>query len=222
MVRPAGRNEDGFTLLEALVSISGFLVVMIAMLQIYSAAVNLRGRAERRLDLQQNVRVALGQFTREIRLAGYFPENFAPTPPVPALDDPIRVATDSAFAFYGDGDGSGASAVFLYCLDGSDLRRARLASGAATICSAGDLVAERVQSLQFRYFDANNAPVPDPPDAPYQLDGENIGGAPSLTDTTERRSVRRVAVIITSQNQGTLSGNQTYTLTSDIWIRNAN
>ena len=90
-------------------------------------------------------------------------------------------------------DGSGVTNAFLFCLDSGGLRRVQGARGVAGsyVCSGGAVLAESVTSLAFAYYDANNNPLPDPPTAPYQLDGQAVG-VPSFANTTQRAAVRRV------------------------------
>ena len=212
------------TLLELIIGAAIFLVVLLAAYQVFDASHATYSSGQRKVDVQQNARAAMDELMRQIRVAGYFPENFTIPPPATPLVNPIQVAANNALAIYGDVDGSGASNVFLYCLDGTLLRRTRAAQGAAAAytCASGDIVADNITSLSFTYFDANNNPVPNPPAAPYRLDGEGVGAAPAFASTAERGAVRSVLITLTAQEDVPFQQAQTYTLTSSVRLRNLN
>jgi hypothetical protein len=211
----------GFTVLEALISLLLFVVILTSVLSVYGPSRVLCARGETQTDVQQNARLAMAEISRSIRLAGFFPENFTDTPPDPPLDNALLVATDDFLAIHGDADNSDASSAFAFCLDGTLLRRVKAAADDADAydCS-GEVLAENVTELRFAYYDADGNPLPDPPAAPYILDGEDAGAVPELDDTTERDSVRRVVVRITTEADTAQAGRQSYQLTSDAWLRN--
>ena len=214
-------SEKGFTLLEAIISMAIFLLVLVAVLTIYDSARRAYTRGDRRADIQMNARVALAQMSREIRMAGYFPEAFA-TPPT-TLTGPIRIATNNAIAIYGDADDDGTSCATMYCLDGTNLRRTNAAVGTSStyVCTSGDIIASKVTGLQFTYYDASNNPVPSPPTTPYQLDSISPGSVPSMATTTQRDQVRRVVITLTTSASGQADkSGLPYTLVSDVWRRN--
>jgi len=218
--RSACRSEAGFTLIEMMVTMAAFLMVMLAVMMLFDSAAKVQRRTERRLDLQQNARLAMAQMARQIRMAGYFPENFAPTPPSPLLTNRVRVATNSALAIYGDGDGAGASNVFVFCLDGTNVRLLKVAAGASITCANGDVIAQNIQTLEFTYFDAAGTTLPSTPTAPYLLDSQAASGIPNLGTMTQRGAVSRVLITMTGRTVTAGIGTQTYTLSSDVVIRN--
>src|SRR5512139_1886106 len=124
------KDPRGMTLLELIIGAAIFLVVLLAAYQVFDASHATYSSGQRKVDVQQNARAAMDELMRQIRVAGYFPENFTIPPPATPLVNPIQVAANNALAIYGDVDGSGASNVFLYCLDGTLLRRTRAAQGA--------------------------------------------------------------------------------------------
>src|SRR5881392_3642597 len=80
-MRPARlRRQDGFTMVELLVALSIFMLIVVGILQIFepSNAANLS--SQRKLSVQQNGRVAMDVVVRQIRMAGYYPENFDANP----------------------------------------------------------------------------------------------------------------------------------------------
>ncbi len=222
VMRAKRSGQSGFSLLEALVSLALFGVVLAAALGTYSQSRLLFTRSEIRTDVQQNARLAMGEMARQIRMAGYFPENFTATPPSPAITEPVLVATDGFLTVHGDVDGSDATNGFSFCLDGTVLRRTRDATNqlAAYTCSGGDILAENVTELRFTYYDATGNPLPDPPAAPYKLDNQDPEEIPDLSDTSERGSIRRVVITLTVEAPTPQGGVQIYHLTSDAWLRN--
>jgi len=233
-MRPAPlHGQDGFTMVEMLIALSIFLLILMGVFQIFEPSNAAYVSSERKLGVQQNARIAMDMMVRQIRTAGFFPENIT-TDTTDDVANPVgvQIATDAALAVAGDLDGScttlpagpcaGASNAFLFCLSTSGLRRVRGALGAATSyqCGGGDILAESVTSLGFAYYDANNNPGPSPPTAPYQLDGQAAEAAPAFLDTTQRASVRRVVITLTARESVPNQPAQTYTLTSDVRLRN--
>jgi len=211
-------RQDGFTLVELMVAMSIFLLILVGIFQVFEPSRNAYQVSERKLDVQQNARVAMDRMSRQLRMTGYFPENIA-TPPA-NLSNSIQVATESALSVAGDLDELGASSAYTFCLNGG-LRRVSGAIGAAgSYTCTGQLMAESVTALSFAYFDSANNPVPNPPTAPFNLDGQGLGGAPSFVNVAQRSIVRRIVISVTAQETVPSQGTQTYTLTSDVRIRN--
>ncbi len=220
-MRPVGlRGQEGFTLVELMVAMSIFMLILVGIFQVFDPSRNAYQVSERKLDVQQNARVAMDRMARQIRMTGYFPENIA-TPPA-NLTNSVQVATESALSVSGDLDGLGASSAYTFCRDSSGLRRVSGAIGAAGsyTCANGQLMAESVTALSFAYFDSANNPVPNPPTGPFNLDGQGLGGAPTFVSVAQRSIVRRVVISVTAQENVPGQGAQTYTLTSDVRLRN--
>jgi type II secretory pathway pseudopilin PulG len=213
--------QRGFSIIEALVSLGLLLFLLTAAMSVYAPSRQLYTRGERRTDVQQNARLAMAELSRQIRMAGYFPENFTDPPASPELTNPILLATNDFLAIHADADGSDASNSFGFCLDGNVLRRVRADADddAAYVCGGGDILAERVSTLRFTYYDENGDPIPDPPELPFELDDQDPGAVPDLTVTTQRDSIRRVVVALAVESE-TAGVVQTYHLTSDVWLRN--
>jgi type IV pilus assembly protein PilW len=212
-------RQDGFTLVELMVAMSIFLLILVGIFQVFDPSRNAYQVSERKLDVQQNARVAMDRISRQLRMTGYFPENIA-TPPA-NLSNSIQVATESAVSVAGDLDELGASSAYTFCLNGG-LRRVSGAIGAAGsyTCANGQLMAESVTALSFAYFDSANNPVPNPPATPFNLDGQGLGAAPAFVTVAQRSIVRRIVISVTAQENVPSQGTQTYTLTSDVRIRN--
>ena len=217
--RAFGR-QDGFTLVELMVAMSIFLLILVGIFQVFDPSRNAYQVSTRKLDVQQNARVAMDRMARQLRMTGYFPENLVPNPVNP-LSNSIQVATDAGLSVSGDLDEVGTSSAYTFCLNGG-LRRVSGAIGAAGsyTCANGQLMAESVTALSFAYFDSANNPVPNPPTGPFNLDAQGLGGAPSFATVAQRSIVRRIVITVTAQENVPSQGTQTYTLTSDVRIRN--
>jgi len=214
------RGQDGFTLVELMVAMSIFLLILVGIFQVFDPSRNAYQVSERKLGVQQNARVAMDRMARQIRMAGYFPEN-TDAATGNDLSNSIQVATESALAVSGDLDMLGASQVYTFCLS-SGLRRVRgaIGAGASYLCATGDLMAESVTALRFAYFDSANNPVPNPPGATFNLDAQGMGGAPAFVNVAERSAVRRIVIMVTARENVPNQPAQTYTLTSDVRLRN--
>ena len=215
------RGQDGFTLVELMVAMSIFLLILVGIFQVFDPSRNAYQVSERKLDVQQNARVAMDRMARQIRMTGYFPEN-VDNNNANDLQNPIQVATESALSVAGDLDGTGASNVYTFCRDASGLRRVQgaIGAGASYTCANGTLMAESVTGLSFAYFDSANNPVPNPPTGPFNLDAQGLGGAPSFVDVSQRSIVRRIVIMVTARENVTGQAAQTYTLASDVRLRN--
>ena len=69
--------------------------------------------------------------SRQIRMAGYFPENIDNDNANDIASPSIQVATESAVAIAGDLDGTGATNVFTFCLSNGGLWRVKGPIGVA-------------------------------------------------------------------------------------------
>lgn len=221
MTRRRRTRPAGFTIVEVLVALSIFLLILMGIMQVFEPSNSAYQSSQRKLNVQQNGRVAMDVMVRQIRMAGFFPENID-TNNANDQQNSVEVATNAAIAVAGDLDGTGVTNTFLFCLDSAGLRRVQgpRGAGASYTCSNGVVLAEGVTNLAFAYYDANNDPVPDPPTAPYQLDGQAVGAAPSFASATQRAAVRRVVITLTARESVPNQPPQTYTLTSDVRLRN--
>jgi Tfp pilus assembly protein PilW len=217
--------ETGFSLIELMIYIALSLVVMTGLYQMLSSNQATYVSGESKIDVQQNVRLVMDEITRQLRMAGYYPENFDDDATNNLSDtNPIHIATNSVLALSGDVDGDGTSTIVYFCLDGTTVRRRKDSSGAMSsyTCSQGDILGENISNLSFAYFDEDNASLPDPPTAPYALDDQVAEAVPSFSDRTQRDASRRVVVMITGRQEVLRQATQIYTLTSDVRLRNVN
>jgi hypothetical protein len=114
----------------------------------------------------------------------------------------VQIATNNTLAVAGDADATGATNVFLFCLDGTTLRRQKGANGvlATYTCNTGETLAENVTNLRFNYYDVNNVSLPATPTPPYALDTQAAGVIPTYATYTDRPAVRRVVMSITGRS----------------------
>jgi prepilin-type N-terminal cleavage/methylation domain-containing protein len=211
------RSPTGLTMIEVLVSLMIFLVVLLAIYQLFDTSHATYASGTKKQDVQQQARLAMDEIVKRVRMAGYFPENF-PTAPVPAFANRIRIGAATGLAVYGDMDQTGASKIFLYCFDGSSIRANTGAFDNANsyTCNQGEVLAENITGLSFQYFDAANASL-----APT-LDGQGLNAIPNMATTTVRDSVRTVVITLTARELVVHQNPQVYTLTSTVRLRNAN
>jgi prepilin-type N-terminal cleavage/methylation domain-containing protein len=218
------RRQAGFTLLEVMIYVALFLIILGSVYGLLDSNRDTFASGEVKADVQQNARFAMDEISRQLRVAGYYPENFDADPANDIAGNAVHAATDAAIAIFGDTNAAGASNVALFCLDGSTLRRSIAAAGnvASYTCSNGEALAENVTRLSFAYYGADNAPIPNPPDAPYLLDAQDVEVLPDFADVTQRAAIRRVVISLTVRDDVMRGTPQVYNLTSDIRLRNVN
>ena len=220
MVGHPARGQ-GFTVAEVAVALSIFVLILVGIMQLFEPSSLGYPAAQRTLSAPRNGRAAMDVMARQIRMAGYFPENID-SDHGNDQSNSVELATDAALAVAGDLDGTGVSNTFLFCLEASSLRRVQGPRGAPSsyTCRQGVMLADGVSRLRFAYYDANNNPVPNPSTSAYELDGQAPGGPPSFATTTQRAAVRRVVMTLTATEAVPNQPPQTYTLTSDVRLRN--
>lgn len=220
MIRHASR-QAGFTVAEVAVALSIFLLILVGIMQLFEPSSLGYPSAQRTLNAPRNGRAAMDVMARQIRMAGYFPENID-TNHGNDQSHSVEIATGAALAVAGDLDGTGVSTTFLFCLDDGGLRRVRGPRGApgSYTCRNGDMLADGVSRLGFAYYDGSNNPLPNPPTSAYELDGQAVGAPPSFGTTAQRAAVRRVVITLTATEAVPNQPPQTYTLTSDVRLRN--
>lgn len=210
------RAPRGFTLLEALIASTIFLIVMAAVYLVYDVGEANYSRGTRKWDVQSQARVALERISREVRMAGYA----SPT----KLTDPVVIATNDTLSIHADTDGTGAKYITYSRRDCSgNLGTTLYRTASTTTFCGGEPFIEGVSSLTFAYYELNNVPVPYPPGGTYQLDGQ---GAVTGTDTPtapmvggSRDRVRQIKIALRVQQQ--VKGvTIPFTATTDIALRN--
>jgi prepilin-type N-terminal cleavage/methylation domain-containing protein len=239
MIGPRAHAQGGFTLIEVLIALSLFFLIMTGIFQLFGPSNVMYTAGQRKVDIQQSGRVGMDMMVRQIRMAGYFPENFdmpgTGNDIAAANMNPIQVGTSTALAIYGAANGcqdanndgicddpqpAGRSQVFLFCLTGTSLLSKVGPQGAASSYDCSDtaqtqVVADNITGLTFAYFDENHNALAAP------LDGQGLG-IPAFGVTTARAAVRTVVITITSQENVAGQAPQAYTLSTNVRLRNMN
>lgn len=223
---PSRERKRGFSLLETLVSVAIFSTVSIAILQLYTTMQTTMSRGELKTDLQQNARVGLDRMVQEIRMAGYDPNGFIPqvtTPP----KAPIRAASSGCFSFLADVSGTGTDQItYDFDATGKTLRRRGDNWNLGTKDFSGGSAqpqAESVNLLTFTYYDAYNR-VLTPASWTSTHRCPLVAGAPAQPvvqlDYWQMLQIRRVAIVLRTQNSRPGLFSEFYTLTGDVRLRN--
>jgi len=243
MAGPRPHGQSGFTIIEVLIALSLFFLVLGGIFQLFGPSNVMHAASQRKVDIQQSGRVGMDTLVRQLRMAGYFPENFDANTGndiAAAQQNAIQFATDTALAIHGasngcldanadtvcDADQSPAqprSMVYLFCLSGTMLLSKQGVVGAAPsyTCSVDsmdqrEVVADNITGLTFTYYDGNNNLLAGP------LDGQNAGAVPNFGVTAQRDIVRTVVITVTAQEAVPGQAAQVYTLTSNVRLRNLN
>lgn len=183
--RRAAPGARGFTLVEALIAISLFTLILITILMIYDSNQKTYVRGEAEMDLQQNIRVALGQIIHDARLAGYDPSNAIAAQTVKQPLQPVSgtALSTAELRLVADVDRDGVSDCVAFRLSGGQIlrRKTSWSSGACPWTGTEGTVAEGISALTFTYFTGSGS-----------------------TTTTDPAQARRVRVVITggSATQG--------------------
>ena len=214
-------GREGFTVVEVVVAVSIFLLILVGIMQIFEPSNLGYPSVQRPLQSPRNGRAAMDVMARQIRMAGYFPENID-TDQANDQANAVEIGTDTALAVGGDLDGSGTSNTFLFCLDGGGLRRVQGPRGVpgSYTCRSGAVLADGITRLRFAYYDSSNNRLPEATTPGYELDGQAAGAPPSFAITAQRAAVRRVVITLTATEAVPNQPPQTYTLTSDVRLRN--
>ena len=151
------REERGFTLIEILVAMAISLVVMTGVYQVYVAQQKSYILQEQVAAMQQNLRAGMYFMAREIRMAGYNPDNLANIGINQATVNQIQIS------YFDDQPGSATSGTTLgvtYRLFDTD------ADGDSDLVrddgTGAQQLAQNIDALNFVYLDANGAVIANP------------------------------------------------------------
>jgi hypothetical protein len=238
-----GKSGAGTTLIEVLISSALFALVIGGVYLLYTTMQATLSRGELMTDIQQNARVGMNRLVQDLRNTGNDPNNTLPNPEGLNAgqfpNGPLRSAGPDCVAFIApsrDVNNQPISVRVSYYRynsaanpGGNTLgRRADNWGGAAYPTSAVQPLAETVVSLAFLYYDANNnlltpqqnMTVPSvlncPPGNPA---AGNAGNVTRLT-LNQLDQVRRIAVTIQTQTQGSGIQPLSYAVASHVDLRN--
>jgi prepilin-type N-terminal cleavage/methylation domain-containing protein len=207
-------NERGYTLAEMLVVCAIVGLVMASLLGLVVSGQKAFWYGTTQVDAQQTARVAVERMVKEIREAGYYPQNPDTSPvtctaaPCYAFNAIANSPTASSVTLQYDWNGDGVSAASgmvndpVLCATGTACRGERVvysfSSGALTRQEIGvdttpQTIASGISSLSFTYFDENG------------------------TATTVPANIRTIGVTVTAQ---TATQGAYVTLSDRIRIRN--
>jgi len=215
-----GRSEAGFSLVEVLTATAISGVVMLALYLLYDVNQVTFVKGEQQADLQQNARIAVDRIVRELRLAGS--ERQTPSVIPASCATAIQLAEATRINFIADINDNDPTERVEYTYDNASnppsINRAQWTFAAGPGCnwsapSGVQSFAERVTTLRFTYYDANNtclggAAAPDCPAPPAAVPGGSLG------------NIRRISVTITTQDAQTGSKAQPFTLRAEVRPRN--
>jgi prepilin-type N-terminal cleavage/methylation domain-containing protein len=202
-----GNREQGFTLVELMVSLVIAAILIVGIFQFYRSSQNTYLAQDQMAELQQNARIGIEGMIREMRLTGY-QANCVPT----QADSTTSSSPQSVlFEFDADTDLSGTPERIKYSYDSVNKQISRSShSPAPTACGAAyafasnetQIVASNVNSLALSFYDTNNGPLTVPVASPKDI----------------RRVAIALAVTKAKAEEGT--GTRTVTITSDVKLRN--
>lgn len=213
----------GFSLVETLLAATISVVVLLGLYLVYEVNQATFIRGEQQADLQQNARIGMDRLVRELRLAGSDPSGtLTGGPPISGKKarcagdppDPPRAIENAevrCVRFYADVEPEGPLATerveYSYDGAGRQLRR-RVWTHLGTSAGAQPL-AERVGAVTFAYYDGA---------------GACLGGAcatpPDPVPAGSLDSIRRISVVLSTQDIGAQSGSRPFTLRAEVLPRN--
>ena len=170
MMNSNNTNQKGFTLIELMVAMVIASVLMAGIYTFYHNQLKTHVTQREMVDMQQDARAAMYMMTREIRMAGYDPQNTGAT---------IRTANVAQMAFDSDSDGTADGVIndnterFFYALsndtdsdglaDGTpcNLERGSWDTPAGPVSKNMSTVALNIDALNFVYLDINGNTLND-------------------------------------------------------------
>ena len=156
------KTNRGFTLVELLVAMAVGLVLLGAVLQTFVSQNRTTAIEQEVAYAQQNVRAAMDLMVRDIRNAGYDPENGGFNAVESASEDSIRILSDITIE---DGVTDDPNEDVTYTVNASN-----------QLTRNGDRIVDFVNALQFGYV-LEDGTMLDPPAAPLtQAQREDIRG----------------------------------------------
>jgi type II secretory pathway pseudopilin PulG len=234
----ARKGEGGFTLVEALIGVGIFAVVLLSILQTFTANRVTYAKGEVKVSIQQNARAALELISRELRMVGYDPNHTIPllgagTTPA-TTQRAIQSATATGIRFIADvnnpagtgPDGWGDMVGYTYDATCGQLRRKVwvwnpaapppnfVAPPADNACIEPPPIAEQLApglTTVFRYF-YYDAAEPNP-----SLKLKELASPVAAADLMR---IQRIVIQVETQDVAPMAGTQDFRLVSDVRLRN--
>ncbi len=196
-------SQKGFSLIELMVAMAIASVLMAGIYTFYHNQLKTHITQQEMVDMQQDARAAMYMMTREIRMAGYDPQNTGAT---------IRTANVAQMAFDSDSDGTADGVInasserFYYALS-NDADRDGLADGTPCNLERGgwntpsdpvnlNPVALNIDALNFVYLDNDG------------ITALNLADIRSVQITLVARSGDVVPVLMRKHTDNTIYTNQ--------------
>jgi len=175
------RDEEGFTVVEFLISVVVSLIVLAAISVTFMVQNKSFLAQEQVVDAQENARAALQLMIKELLMAGYDPTGITEAGIVSADLESVRFTMD----LNGDGDVSDSGEDITYALDVSEDQVTRKSGSGSP-----QPLAENIEALSFTYFDTDDDEITNTP-----LSAANL------------LEVRRIGVDITAKTANSISLN---------------
>lgn len=208
------QHEGGYSLPEALIAALVLVIVLLAIYMVYDTSQQDYARGVARADVQQNIRVAVESMARELRMAGYAASNI-PNADCVAPPCAVTALTSSSVTFQAEIDGDTQTNKVIYTFVPP--------SNGTQPCDASDptTVGRLTRSTQAWNGTAWNPPTPTAYDVAQCVTSltmtyYNSSGA----TTTSPANVRRINIAIVGTENVRGFSARTYTLTSDVRLRN--
>ncbi len=181
MRRHGFNRARGFSILEVLVAMAVSSIVLFAIYTTFESGMGTYAKGDFKADIHQNARVAMELMVRDLRLAGFFPEDFPaiipPAPEAPGCVGPpftgISTATATQITICGDVDRDDSNELVTYTWFGdtngdtivdpgeNEIRR-QVTEDVGAGAQPPEVLAFYISGFQFSYFDRLNTEIPAP------------------------------------------------------------
>ena len=150
MMNSITSSQKGFSLIELMVAMAIASILMAGIYTFYQNQLKTHITQQQMVDMQQDARAAMYMMTREIRMAGYDPQNTGAG---------IRLANVAEMAFDSDSDGTADGLIdsderFYYGLNSGNLVRGGWTNPSAPNPENLNPVALNIDALTFVYLDS--------------------------------------------------------------------
>lgn len=148
-------NDNGFTLVELVVTLAMSVIVIAAIYSAYTIQKKTYHNQDQVVEMQQNIRAGLDVMTRELRMAGYDPSDSAGATIVAANNRTINFTLD----LNDDGDVADSNENITYSLAGADTDNDGAVDGGgvnslqrkSTAAGVPQPLADQIAAIEFYY-----------------------------------------------------------------------